>query len=45
MQEIAQKIRSFVIDNFLFGEADDHFSSDDSFFENLISKQKPETEQ
>lgn len=34
MQEIAQKIRSFVIDNFLFGEPDDHFSNDDSFFEN-----------
>ncbi len=34
MQEIAQEIRSFVIDNFLFGEADDRFSNDDSFFEN-----------
>jgi len=34
MQEIAQKIRTFVIDNFLFGEADDHFSNDDSFLEN-----------
>ena len=34
MLEIAQKVRSFVIDNFLFGEADDHFSNDDSFLEN-----------
>jgi len=34
MLEIAQKVRSFVIDNFLFGEADDLFSNDDSFLEN-----------
>lgn len=34
MQKIAQKIRDFVIDNFLFEEADNRFSNDDSFFEN-----------
>lgn len=33
VQEVTQKIRSFVIDNLLFGEADDRFSNDDSFFE------------
>jgi acyl carrier protein len=33
MQEIAPKIRSFVIDNFLFGEEDGRFSNDDSFLD------------
>ena len=32
MQEIAQEVRRFVIENFLFGE-DGQFSNDDSFFE------------
>lgn len=33
MQEIAQEVRSFVVDNFLFGEGNGQFSNDDSFFE------------
>lgn len=33
MQEIAQEIRSFVVDNFLFGEEDGRFSNDDSFLD------------
>jgi acyl carrier protein len=33
MQEIAQKIRSFVVNNFLFQEEDGRFSNDDSFLE------------
>jgi len=34
MQEIAHEVRSFVMENFRFGEGDGHFSNDDSFFEN-----------
>ncbi len=34
MLETSQEIRGFVIDNFLFGEADERFSNDDSFLEN-----------
>jgi acyl carrier protein len=34
MQEIAQEVRSFVMENFFFGEGDGHFSNDDSFLEN-----------
>ena len=34
MQEIAQEVRGFVIDNFLFGEEDGYFSNDDSFLDN-----------
>jgi acyl carrier protein len=33
MQEIAQEIRSFVVDNFLFGEGNGRFSNDDSFLD------------
>jgi len=33
MQEIEQNIRSFVVDNFLFGEENGHFSNDDSFLD------------
>ena len=33
MQEIAQKIRAFVVDNFLFGEEDGNFSNSDSFLD------------
>jgi acyl carrier protein len=34
MQEIEQSIRSFVIENFLFGEPDAQLSNEDSFLEN-----------
>jgi acyl carrier protein len=34
MPEIADEVRSFVIDTFLFGERDGRFSNDDSFLEN-----------
>jgi len=33
MHEITQEVRSFVVENFLFGEGDGHFSNDDSFLE------------
>lgn len=33
MEDIAQTIRIFVIDNLLFGQGDGQFSNDDSFFE------------
>ena len=33
MEEIAQAIRVFVVDNFLFGQENGHFSNDDSFLE------------
>jgi len=33
MQDIAQDIRIFVIDNLLFGQEDSRFSNDDSFLE------------
>lgn len=33
MQGIAQEVRTFVVDNFLFGEGEDHFSNQDSFLE------------
>ena len=33
MQEVAQEIRSFVVDNFLFGEGDGRFSNQDSFLD------------
>ena len=31
--EIERELRNFVIDNFLFGQADETFSNDDSFLE------------
>jgi len=31
--EIERELRNFVIDNFLFGQADESFSNDDSFLE------------
>jgi len=31
--EIEQELRNFVIDNFLFGQADESLSDDDSFLE------------
>jgi len=34
MEDIAQKVRVFVVDNLLFGQGDDRFSNDDSFLEN-----------
>jgi acyl carrier protein len=34
MEDIAQKIRMFVVDNLLFGQGDGRFSNDDSFLEN-----------
>ena len=34
MQEVAQEVRSFVVDNFLFGEGDGKFSNEDSFLDN-----------
>jgi acyl carrier protein len=34
MQQIEQEVRQFVVDNFLFGESNGHFSNDDSFIEN-----------
>lgn len=33
MQEIAHEIRSFVVDNFLFGEENGQLSNDDSFLD------------
>jgi len=33
MEDIAQKIRTFVIDNLLFGQEGDGFSNEDSFLE------------
>lgn len=33
MQEIVREIRSFVVDNFLFGEENGGFSNDDSFLD------------
>jgi len=33
MHEIAQEIRAFVVDNFLFGEENEHFSNDASFLD------------
>jgi len=30
---IAQEIRAFVVENFLFGEENGHFSNDDSFLD------------
>ncbi len=33
MQEVAQEIRGFVVDNFLFGEGDGRFSNQDSFLD------------
>jgi acyl carrier protein len=32
--EIEEELRIFVVDNFLFGQADESFSNNDSFFEN-----------
>ena len=33
MHEITQEIRAFVVDNFLFGEENGHFSNSDSFLD------------
>ena len=33
MQQIAQQIRAFVVDNFLFGEDNGHFFNNDSFLD------------
>jgi acyl carrier protein len=33
MQEVAQDVRRFVVDNFLFGEGDGQFSNQDSFLD------------
>ena len=33
MVHIEQEVRQFVIDNFLFGQSNGHFSDDDSFLE------------
>jgi acyl carrier protein len=34
MEDIAQRIRAFVIDNLLFGQEGDGFTNEDSFLEN-----------
>lgn len=34
MQEVAQEVRGFVVDNFLFGEGEAKFSNEDSFLDN-----------
>lgn len=34
MQEVAQEVRGFVVDNFLFGEGEGKFSNEDSFLDN-----------
>ena len=36
MDEVAQKIRTFVIDNLLFGQGGDTFSNEDSFLEKRL---------
>ncbi len=36
MQNIEQELRHFVIENFLFGQANTHLSNDDSFLEEGI---------
>lgn len=36
MGEVEQKIRTFVIDNLLFGQGGDSFSNDDSFLERRL---------
>lgn len=36
MEDIAQKIRTFVIDDLLFGQEGDGFSNEDSFLENSM---------
>jgi acyl carrier protein len=36
MDDVAQKIRAFVIDNLLFGQGGDSFSDDDSFLEKRL---------
>ena len=36
MDEVAQKIRTFVIDNLLFGQGGDAFSNEDSFLEKRL---------
>jgi acyl carrier protein len=33
---IEQKIRAFIVENFLFGESDDNLKDDDSLLENSI---------
>jgi len=34
VDDVARTIRTFVVDNLLFGQGADHFSGDDSFLEN-----------
>lgn len=36
MQEIAQQLRSFIVENFLFGQAGDGLSDSDSFLDKGI---------
>jgi len=36
MQNIEQQLRQFVVDNFLFGQANGHLSSSDSFLDKGI---------
>jgi acyl carrier protein len=36
MKDIAQTIRTFVMDNLLFGQGGEAFSNDDSFLENRL---------
>lgn len=36
MDDVAQKIRAFVIDNLLFGQGANSFSNDDSFLEKRL---------
>ena len=36
MDEVARKIRTFVIDNLLFGQGGDTFSNEDSFLEKRL---------
>jgi acyl carrier protein len=33
MEQIERELRQFVVENFLFGEGENHFSNDDSFLE------------
>lgn len=33
MNQIKQEVRQFVVDNFFFGDSNDHFADDDSFLE------------